>query len=90
MFHLTELITWQTAATTVAVYWTTLVIYRLFFHPLAKFPGPKLAAATLWYEGYHDVVRNGQYTWKIAELHKKYGESMFLHLNNATQFLHIF
>jgi len=52
------------------------VIYRLYLSPLAKFPGPKLAAATLWYEAYYDVVKKGQYTFKIKELHKKYGECM--------------
>ncbi|KAJ3577268.1 hypothetical protein NPX13_g3298 [Xylaria arbuscula] len=67
-----------------AIYWpyvvaggvilvSTVALYRLFFHPLAMFPGPKLAAVTRGYEAYYDVVRNGQYTFKIAEMHKKYG-----------------
>ncbi|CZR52602.1 related to cytochrome P450 CYP3/CYP5/CYP6/CYP9 subfamilies [Phialocephala subalpina] len=48
-------------------------IYRVYFSPLSKFPGPKLAAATLWYEFYYDVILNGQYEFKIQELHKQYG-----------------
>ena len=52
--------------------WT---IYSVYFGPLAKFPGPKLAAATLWYECYYDVVLGGQYTFKIKELHQQYGMS---------------
>ncbi|KAE9378827.1 putative cytochrome P450 [Stipitochalara longipes BDJ] len=48
-------------------------IYRLYFSPIAKFPGPKLAALTLWYEFFYDVLRGGQYAFKIQELHKKYG-----------------
>jgi hypothetical protein len=55
------------------LYTVTLVVYRVFLHPLAKFPGPKLAAATLWYEFYYDVVKRGQYTFKIKELHERYG-----------------
>lgn len=50
-----------------------LVLYRLYLGPLANFPGPKLAAATLWYEFYYDVIKHGQYTFKIKELHRKYG-----------------
>ncbi|PGG99851.1 hypothetical protein AJ79_08403 [Helicocarpus griseus UAMH5409] len=49
------------------------LIYRLYISPLSKFPGPKLAAATLWYEFYYDAVLKGQYTFKIQELHKRYG-----------------
>ena len=54
-------------------YTASLIVYRLFLSPLAKFPGPTLAAATLWYEYYYDVVKRGRYTWKIAELHAQYG-----------------
>lgn len=54
-------------------YFVTLVLYRLFLHPLAAFPGPKLAAATLWYEFFYDGIRRGQYTFKIQEMHEKHG-----------------
>ncbi|KAH6693326.1 cytochrome P450 [Leptodontidium sp. MPI-SDFR-AT-0119] len=60
-----------------ALTWATAVIYsviwRLYFSPLAKFPGPKLAAATLLYEMYYDIVAGGQYTFKIRDMHEKYG-----------------
>ncbi|KAH8157980.1 hypothetical protein CIB48_g10264 [Xylaria polymorpha] len=49
------------------------VIYRLYFHPLAKFPGPKLAAGTFLYEGYYDAIKRGKYVHKIEELHRQYG-----------------
>ncbi|KAG8526052.1 uncharacterized protein KY384_000814 [Bacidia gigantensis] len=56
-----------------AAYLLGLVVYRLYFSPLAKFPGPKIAAATLWYEFIYDVRKQGRYLWKIAEMHEKYG-----------------
>jgi len=55
--------------------WT---IYSVYFGPLSKFPGPKIAAATLFYEFYYDVILQGRYTFKIRELHKKYGLSQAL------------
>lgn len=55
-------------------YLVGLAVYRLYLSPIAKFPGPKLAAVTRWYEFYYDVVLRGQYSNRIAELHKIYGE----------------
>ncbi|KAJ6184876.1 hypothetical protein N7519_006177 [Penicillium mononematosum] len=48
-------------------------VYHLYFHPLSKFPGPKLAAATFFYEFYYDVVKSGMYIWEIERMHEKYG-----------------
>ncbi|KAL4981899.1 cytochrome P450 [Aspergillus falconensis] len=63
----------ETAAV-VSLLWTAgEAIRRLYFHPLAHIPGPRLAALTWWYEFYFDVVRPGQYVFKIQELHKQYG-----------------
>ena len=49
-------------------------VYRLYLIPVSKFPGPRLAALTFWYEFYYDVVKRGQYTWKIRDLHRQYGK----------------
>lgn len=73
-----HLLQWLTTYQTTLVplfllYGVVLGVYRLFLHPLARFPGPKVAAISRWYEAYYDVVQNGQYTFKIAEMHKKYG-----------------
>jgi hypothetical protein len=50
------------------------VIYQLHFSPLAKIPGPKLAAVTLLYEFYYEVIRVGRFTRHIEALHEKYGK----------------
>lgn len=50
-----------------------LAIYRLFLSPLARFPGPKLAALTGWYEVYFDCFKRGRFWVEIEEMHKKYG-----------------
>lgn len=57
------------------LYSSILVIYRLFFHPLRKIPGPWLAAATNWYEFYQDVILVGHYVKEYPNIHAKYGQS---------------
>lgn len=50
-----------------------LFVYRLCFHPLANFPGPRISAMTYAYEFWFDVVRWGRYTHEIKRLHQIYG-----------------
>lgn len=55
-------------------YRVALALYNVSpFHPLAKFPGPKLAAASYLYECYFDLFLVGKYTREIRDMHKKYG-----------------
>jgi hypothetical protein len=61
-------------AASLGLYALGLLVYRLYLHPLAKFPGPKLAAVTSFYEGYFEIVLKGQYSRQISKLHDQYGE----------------
>ena len=56
------------------LYLVGVPVYRLYWSPIAKFPGPKLAAASYLYELYYDIVKRGKYTFKIGELHAQYGQ----------------
>lgn len=55
------------------LYCAGLGAYRLIFSPLARFPGPKIAALTSWYEFYHDYWCQGTYIFRIKEMHQAYG-----------------
>jgi hypothetical protein len=49
------------------------VIYNVFFHPLARFPGPRGAACTRWWLAYMEVGRGVSLSTLRVELHQKYG-----------------
>ncbi|KAL2868567.1 cytochrome P450 [Aspergillus lucknowensis] len=50
-----------------------ICVKRLYFSPIANFPGPKLAAVTFWNEFYYDVIQRGQYFRQIEKMHQQYG-----------------
>lgn len=49
------------------------IISRLYLHPLAKFPGPPLAAVTSYYLAYYDLVKRGGMVEQLVKLHEQYG-----------------
>ncbi|CAI7598546.1 unnamed protein product [Penicillium glandicola] len=59
-----------TASLSGYILWT--VVYNLYFSPLSKFPGPKLAACTNLQNLYW--TSTGQYHYKLKELHDRYGD----------------
>ncbi|PPQ71154.1 hypothetical protein CVT24_009835 [Panaeolus cyanescens] len=46
---------------------------RLYHHRLSQYPGPRLAAATLWYKAYFDIIKDGGWAEHLQSLHDQYG-----------------
>ncbi|KAL9012150.1 MAG: hypothetical protein Q9173_003063 [Seirophora scorigena] len=55
------------------IYSIYVFVARVYLSPRRRVPGQKLAIWSFWYEFYYDVVLQGRYTWKIAELHEQHG-----------------
>lgn len=58
-------------ASSIGVFLLSIAVYRLFFHPLARVPGPKLAAVSTLWLAYHS--RKGKNHTFQPNLHRKYG-----------------
>jgi hypothetical protein len=56
------------------VYPIYLAITRLYFYPIAHFPGPKMVAMSSWCEFYYDYWKGGKYIFEIKKMHEKYGK----------------
>jgi glucan phosphoethanolaminetransferase (alkaline phosphatase superfamily) len=52
---------------------TSMIVYRLFFHRIRRFPGPLLARISRFYAFYLSG-KNVQYHVELSKLHKEYGD----------------
>lgn len=80
---------WTIAASAAGAFLLTLTVQsvrRLFFHPLSKYPGPPLAAMTLWYKAYFDIVMDGGWAEHLEYLHEVYGSSILRVAPNELHF----
>jgi hypothetical protein len=56
------------------------ILYRLYFHPLARVPGPKIAAVTWLYEIYFDLYLGANFFFLKLVDYMRY----MVNLNNFT------
>lgn len=56
-----------------ALLWLCSVLYNLFLHPLASFPGPRLAGAAALWKAYVEVFGDERLADILLRLHEHYG-----------------
>ena len=61
-----------TLSATATVFCAAKVVYNLFFHPLARVPGPRWAAATRLWLFFQEMTGLGHEN--LLALHTKYGK----------------
>ncbi|KAK0382338.1 trichodiene oxygenase [Colletotrichum limetticola] len=88
----TSVLSWQCAATLLVI-WITYCLGRAIYnvsplHPLSRFPGPKLAAASYAPECWYDFVMKGRYTYEIVKMHQIYGIATFATFGTIDHDLH--
>lgn len=67
--HITTII--LTIGSALIAYTIGLVVYRLFFHPFAKYPGPFLAKISYFHAFYHALIKDTPL--EQMRCHRKYG-----------------
>ena len=82
-------------AAALLTYWLAKCIYRITFHPLAKFPGPPLAGMTRLYAMSWDIPIATSYSDNFAKWHDRYGsviriEPNHLHIRDLDAYNQVF
>ena len=57
-----------------ALWLLATLVYRRYFHPLSKIPGPFLGSVSELYYFYWQYVRNGSLYLQLGRLTEKYGK----------------
>ena len=68
-----DVVWWMTPLVTAVVCLVPVAAYRLYLHPLANIPGPRLAALTYLYRTYYNATNGSRYYAQIEKLHAQYG-----------------
>ncbi|KGO64160.1 Cytochrome P450 [Penicillium expansum] len=71
-FPNTALTLLKLSLTLIPLYLIGLLVYNAYFHPLAKYPGPKSMAATRL--PYIRMIISGRFPHKMKALHQQYGK----------------
>jgi hypothetical protein len=66
---------WPAAFICFAVYALYTVVYNVYLHPLARFPGPPVARTTIYWKAYVECVQKRSFCDVLRELHAQYGEN---------------
>ncbi|QKX57066.1 uncharacterized protein TRUGW13939_04174 [Talaromyces rugulosus] len=71
------------------------LLYNLFWHPLASFPGPTIAAVTPLYKAYIDLVAKSSFVHTLEKLHAQYGDIVRvgpneIHFSSPSAYLEIY
>ncbi|KAI1318724.1 cytochrome P450 [Xylariaceae sp. FL0255] len=78
-----------------ALYYITDAIYKLYYHPLSRYPGSAIAAvASSWYEWFWNYYQNGRLLFELERLHRIHGPVVRigandLSINDPEIYLHI-
>lgn len=54
--------------------WTSMLVYRAFFHPLRHFPGPRLAKLSKFWALWQTARSDSKWYQVVEKLHRKYGD----------------